>query len=217
MDEQWAVPAAKKKGDRGVKRSDRPEAEPPAIPDVEDRLSKEPMDVAKLEEYLRGVGLLDGSLGVHEQLQSRDPMLIVLEAPQKRVMHSDGTESTVIDELLKSGDEAFRKSCGTRYSDFAMIQYTMKALLASNDIHAKKMMFLGMLAIDRGLHDQFLASYPQDGGPESARFEPFMTVVKKAMDGVLNTMYVNVPTPTRYNVDDLLRRFLLKCITRYEG
>jgi len=34
---------------------------------------------------------------------------------------------------------------------------------------------------------------------------------------VLNTMYVNVPAPTRYNVDDLLRKFLTKCITRYQG
>ena len=81
------------------------------------------------------------------------------------------------------------------------------------------MMFLCMLAIDRGLHDQFLASYPPQQGDirESARFEPFMKTVKCWMDEVLNTMYVNVPAPTRYIVDDLLRKFLTKCVTRYRG
>jgi len=80
-------------------------------------------------------------------------------------------------------------------------------------------MFLGMLAFDQGLQDTFLASYPPQVGEirESDRFEPFMKTVKTWLDEVLNTMYVNVPAPTRYNVDDLLRKFLTKCITRYQG
>jgi len=76
-----------------------------------------------------------------------------------------------------------------------------------------------MLAFDQGLQDTFLASYPPQVGEirESDRFEPFMKTVKTWLDEVLNTMYVNVPAPTRYNVDDLLRKFLTKCITRYQG
>lgn len=81
-------------------------------------------------------------------------------------------------------------------------------------------MFLGMLAFDRGLHDQFLSTYPprSDEKREVDRFEPFMkNVVKPQLDQTLNTMFVHVPTPNRYNVGDLLRRFLGKCTTGYPG
>lgn len=101
-----------------------------------------------------------------------------------------------------------------------MIQYYMKAVLASKDIPTKQMLFLGMLAIDRGLHDQFLAKYPVQEGEfrEADRFEPFMKqVVRPQLDRTCNTMYVNVPRPTRYNVDTLRSQFLEKCITHYPG
>jgi hypothetical protein len=254
MTEKWATPLAKKRvervddgdGDGTVaKRNASTSAaaivqnrsrmqEVPDLPQlpresVEDRLSTEPWDVARLEAYCRRIGFLDDSLGVHEQLHARDPMLLVFEAPMKPVVLGDGTQSTVIDELLKAGDEAFHKSCGSRYKDFAMVQYAVQANIASKDVHAKQMMFLGMLAIDRGFHDRFLASYPASaasGGiksdaegeyAESARFEPFMKTVKMWLDGVTNTMYVNVPAPTRYNVGDLTRKFLSKCVTHYPG
>jgi hypothetical protein len=195
---------------------------PPILPEVEeDELAGNPkQDVAKLEQHLQETCFLDPTLGVHEHLQSRDPMLIVLEAPMKPVVFADGTRSTVIDELIKSGDEAFNKSCGSRYREFEMIQYAVQSTLASKDEHAKQMLFLGMLAIDRGLHDQFLASYPVQEGDirESARFEPFMKeVVKPELDEACNTMYVNVPAPTPFNVDGLLLRFLRKCVGNYPG
>jgi len=185
--------------------------------EVDDRLSHEPFDVDKLEAYLQRINFLDPSLGVREQQQKRDPMLIVLYDPCKRVMLPDGTETTIIDDLLRSGHEQFKRAYGSMYSDFEMIQYTMEVLIASGDVHAKQMAFLCMLAVDQGFCDQFQQSYPKDGGPEAARLAPFVLEIKKQMDETLNTAYHNVPRPSKYNVDGLLRTFLLRCAEAYPG
>lgn len=115
-----------------------PEAVAEGDSGLDEKLAGDPTyDIPQLQAYLQKIGFLDESLGVHEHLQSRDPMLIVLESPSKRVVHGDGTESTVIDELIKSGHRAFHKSCGSRYMDFDMIQYAVQSVLASNDVQAK--------------------------------------------------------------------------------
>ena len=249
MTEQWTKPLPKKRAAKQTQPTPPPKVYKPAatvvsdkarvvadsplpklllpppsstLPEVEDDelAGSFKLDVPRLEQHLIETCFLDETLGVHEHLQSRDPMLIVLEAPMKPIAFADGTRSTVIDELIKSGDEAFNKSCGSRYKEFAMIQYAVQSVLDSKDAHAKQMMFLGMLAIDRGLHDQFLASYPVQEGDfrESARFEPFMKdVVKPEVNKTCDTMYVNVPAPTPFNVDGLLLRFLRKCVGSYPG
>jgi hypothetical protein len=233
MEEKWTAPLPKKENKQGEKRTvasavakKKTKKEEPRLPEKEEEVQDDLLagshrqDVPRLEQYLKEICFLDPTLGVHEQLQSRDPMLIVLESPSKPVIMKDGTQSTVIDDLIKSGDRAFRMSCGSAYEDFELIQYTVQACLASKDFHAKQMLFLGMMAIDRGLHDQFLASYPiqQAEVREASRFEPFMkNVVKPQLDAACNTMYVNVPVPTRFNVDHLLRRFLSKCVGGYPG
>jgi hypothetical protein len=242
MTEKWTVPLPKgQKQGQGEKRANdnnhsndnttgkisaavikkiRAEGEIPLLVDDELLAGNFRQDIARLEQHLKDTNFLDPTLGVHEQLHSRDPMLLVLESPSKAVILGDDTPSTVIDELVKSGDAAFRRSCGSAYEDFEMIQYAVETCLASKDFHAKQMMFLGMMAIDRGLHDQFLASYPNQDGEirESARFEPYMkNVVRPQLDEACNTMYVNVPVPTRFNVDELLRKFLSKCVGGYQG
>lgn len=142
MTEKWVAPLPKKRAEERTDDSIRPhktsglEGEGlPELPVVDDRLAGDPhYDIPRLEQYLRETRFLDPSLAVHEHLQSRDPMLIVLEAPGKTVILGDGTESTVIDELIKSGHNAFHRSCGSRYMDFGMIQYAVQATLASKDI-----------------------------------------------------------------------------------
>ena len=145
MEEKWTTPLPKKRVEERTDDTGRPNKtrgheneglpEVPVIAVVEDRLAGDPHYVIpRLEQYLRDIRFLDPSLGVHEHLQSRDPMLIVLEAPDRRVILGDGTESTVIDELIKSGHNAFHRSCGSRYMDFGMIQYAVQATLASKDI-----------------------------------------------------------------------------------
>jgi len=239
MTEKWAVPFPKKRVEQPQHQATEQEqhgeskkvkaedsaasADLPQFPDpdaLDDRLSGDyGHDVPRLEAYLKDIGQLDPTLGVHEHLQSRDPMLIVLECPAKRVIRGDGAESTFMDEMIRSADKAIRRSCGSRYADFAMIQDTVQNTLRSNNLQAKQILFLGMMAFDRGLHEQFLASYPAQTGviKESARFEPYMKRLKTWLDGMLNTMYVSVPAPTRYNVEGLAPHFLTKCVTRYPG
>jgi len=182
------------------------------------RLSSDPAyNIPQLTRYLRRIGFLDSSLGVREVLESRDPMLIVLYNPGKRIRLSEGEEVMVIDDLLRSAYAEFERAYGAMFMDFEMIQFYRKALLESFDIHAKQMCFLCMLAIDDGLRDQFRSLYPQDGGQEVDRLDPFIAVVKRQMDETLNTAYVNVPRPTPYNVDVLTTKFLLMCAWSYPG
>ena len=146
MEEEWAVPLAPARRDEAKRvRLERmmpsllkaPNAEEEENSGPDDRLSGDKYDIPQLQAYLQKIGFLDESLAVHEHLQTRDPMLIVLESPDKQILHGDGTESTVIDELIKSGHRAFHKSCGSRYMDFEMIQYAVQSVLASKDVQAK--------------------------------------------------------------------------------
>lgn len=50
--------------------------------------------------------------------------------------------------------------------------------------------------------------YPMDGGKEVNRLPEYIAQIKAQMEETLNTAYINVPRPSRYNVDTLLRNFL---------
>jgi hypothetical protein len=190
------------------------------VPVSDEKMSGETVDVAKLEAYLQRINFLDPSLGVREQQQKRDPMLTVLYDPDTPMaMHPGQTEpsTTVIDDLLYSAHRQFCEAYGSMYTDFELIQYMMRCLLASKNTHCKQFVFLCMLEIDEGLRDQFYACYPQDGGPEAARLDPFIKTIRQEMEGALNPAYHNVPRPSRYNVERLLRTFLLRCAEEYPG
>jgi hypothetical protein len=191
--------------------------------DKESPLSRERLDVAAIERDLRLMGVLDSTLGIKEKQCLRDPMLTILFRPLTKVTlpsrEDPGNleETTVIDELLRSALDECSRAYGETFDDFVMIQETANALLMSKDTPAKQMTLLVLLAIEEGLQQQLACHYPTDGGREIRRLEPFIKLIKIAMEDTLNVAYVNVPRPNVYNVETLLKNFLVVCAEGYRG
>ena len=191
------------------------------VAELESALSSERLTPEKIEEELKRIGFLDPSFGNKERWCSRDPILALFYMADREIIlpplagGGEPRRTTVINEYIRAAHDQFARAYGEIYTGFQLIQETMATLLSSKDTHAKIMMFLCMLAIDEGLQAHVLSEYPRDGGPEPERFPVLLSVVKEEMEEVLNTAYVNVPVPNRYNVEHLLLRFLDSCITRY--
>ena len=195
------------------------------------------LSVVEMEQQLRESGFLDPTLGVREERGLRDPMLTILFDPAKEVTMDDGETVTVIDSLLMTAHTEMQRAYGDIYNNFDMIQNTMETLIHSRDTYAKLMVFLCLLAIDevldvvvvaaamfladacarKGLQNQLLILYPMDGGPEARRLPKFIATIKAQMDEAFNTAYINVPRPSRYNVDVLMQNFLETCAVEYPG
>lgn len=184
----------------------------------DDKEEKFRVSAAVIEKELLRMGFLDPSLGVREERSLRDPMLTILYDPLKEVQLDEGaTTTTVIDSLLASAHAEMIRAYGDIYTEFAFVQQTMETLMQSTDTAAKLMVVLCLIAIDEGLQNQLLTMYPMDGGPEARRLPEFVRVIKAQMEEIFNTAYINVPRPSRYNVETLMARFLVTCATKYPG
>lgn len=185
-----------------------------------DMLSSDKLCPDVIEAELIRIGMIHESLEYIRDVQfARDPMLTILYDPEKvvKMPHATSSETTVIDELLRSAHDECMRNYGEMYEDSDLIQGTMADLLASKDTHAKQMVLLCLIATEKGLHTQLELQYPRDGGPEVRRLGPFVEQVRREMDCTLNTAYVNVPVPTPYNVDNLLMVFLAKLSDAYHA
>jgi hypothetical protein len=189
----------------------------------ESALSMDKLDVEAVERDLRSIGILDPTLGIKEKQYLRDPMLTILFNPLAKVTlpsREDPTqevETTVIDELLRSAFEECARTYGETFTEFALIQETAALLMRSSDTPAKQMTLLCLIAIEEGLQRQLACHYPADGGPEVKRLDEFIPIIKTKMEDTLNIAYVNVPRPNVYNVEKLLKEFLVACAEGYPG
>lgn len=192
-----------------------PELEIDETSGVLDTLSSDTISAADVEDELRRLGFLDAGLGVAEHQMAEDPIVAILEHPEHVVTEADGTEICIIDDMLKSAHRAFA-SLGPMYTECEKIQSTMKDLIASKDTHAKQVVLLCMIALDKGLQAQLGDLYPHRG-PGRQRLDDFVVCIKAQIEEIFNVAYVNVARPSLYNVDELINRFLASLTNDYKG
>ena len=184
----------------------------------DDGLDREGIDPELIEAELRRTGFLGENgetdpYGIRARMFEKDPILLVLLDPNRLVEMPDGTMVRVIDDLIRSSHEACKKTLGDRYTEFVFVQHTVESLLASQDTHAKQMIFLCMLGVMPAIQKQMAKLYPTEAGREA--LADFVVDIKKQMDETFKTPYVN--KPTIYNVSHLLRVFLATLCDKYPG